>query len=628
LAVNTADVATPLALVVAVFAPPANVPLAPLPGGVNVTTAPLTGLFPASVTVATSGAANAVLIVALCPEPLVAATFAAGPIVFVKAKFAEVAPVVLATTLYGPPAVEFAVNVAEVATPLAFVVAMFTPPANVPLAPLPGGVKVTTTPLTGLFPASVTVTTSGAANAVLIVALCPEPLVAVTFAAGPAVFVRAKFAEVAFGALAITLYDPAVELAVKAAEVATPFAFVVAVFTPLANVPLAPLAGGVNVTTTPLTGLFPASVTAATNGAPNAEFIVALCPEPVVIATLPGGTVVFVRAKFADVAPVALATTLYGPPAMELAVNTADVATPLALVVAVFTPPAKVPLAPVVGGVNVTTTPLTGLFPASVTVATSGAAKAVLIAALCPEPLVAATLAAAPVLFVSEKFADVAPVALATTLYGPPAVALAVNTAEVATPLAFVVAVFTPPANVPLAPLPGGVKVTTTPLTGLFPASVTVATSGAAKAVLIVALCPEPLVAATLAAGPVLFVSEKFADVAPVALATTLYGPPAVALAVNTAEVATPLAFVVAVFTPPANVPLAPLPGGVKVTTTPLTGLFPESVTVATSGAAKAVLIVALCPEPLVAATLAAEPALLVSEKFVDVAPVALATTL
>src|SRR6266699_6123003 len=118
---------------------------------------------------------------------------------------------------------------------------------------------------------------------------------------------------------------------------------------------------------------------------------------------------------------------------------------------------------------------------------------------------------------VSEKFAEVAPVALATMLYGPPAVEFAVNVADVATPLAFVVAVFTPPANVPLAPLPGGVNVTTTPLTRLFPASVTVATNGAANVVLIVALCPEPLLTATLAAGPVRLVKEKFAEVAPVA---------------------------------------------------------------------------------------------------------------
>jgi hypothetical protein len=417
-------------------------------------------------------------------------------------------------------------------------------------------------------------------------------------------------------------------LAVNVADVATPLAFVVAVFTPPANVPLAPLAGGVNVTTTPLTGLLPASVTVATRGAANAVLIVALCPVPLVAVTLAGVPLRFVKEKFAEVAPVVLATTLYGPPAVALAVNVADVATPLAFVVAVFTPPANVPLAPLAGGVKVTTTPLTGLFPESVTVATNGAANAVLIAALCGVPLVAVTLAAAPALFVSAKLADVAPVALATTLYGPPAMALAVNVAEVATPLAFVVAVFTPPANVPLAPLAGGVNVTTTPLTGLFPASVTVATRGAPKAVLMVALCGVPLVAVTFAAGPALFVRTKFADVAPVALATTLYGPPAMALAVKTAEVTTPLAFVVAVFTPPANVPLAPEAGGVNVTTTPLTGLLPASVTVATRGAANAVPMVALCGLPLVAATLAGAPTLLVSAKLADVAPVAPATTL
>jgi hypothetical protein len=52
---------------------------------------------------------------------------------------------------------------------------------------------------------------------------------------------------------------------------------------------------------------------------------------------------------------------------------------------------------------------------------------------------------------------------------------LAVNVTDVATPLAFVVAVFTPPANVPLAPLPGAVNVTVTPETGLLDASLTVA---------------------------------------------------------------------------------------------------------------------------------------------------------
>ncbi len=52
-------------------------------------------------------------------------------------------------------------------------------------------------------------------------------------------------------------------------------------------------------------------------------------------------------------------------------------------------------------------------------------------------------------------------------------------------------------------------------------------------------------------------------------------------LAVKTAAVASPDAFVVAVVIPPANVPLGPLVGAVIVTVTPLTGLLKESFTVA-----------------------------------------------
>src|SRR5258708_2796625 len=173
-------------------------------------------------------------------------------------------------------------------------------------------------------------------------------------------------------------------------------------------------------------------------------------------------------------------------------------------------------------------------------------------------------LAGALAVFVIEKFAEVAPVALATTFYGPPAVAFAVNVVDVALPLPVVggAAVDAVPfATVPLAPLAGAVKVTTAPRTGLFPASVTVATSGAANAVLIATLCPEPLVTVTFAAGPVVFVSAKFAEVAPVALATTLYGPPAVALAVNVVDVAIPLPFVRApLLAPPPSPHLPPPP--------------------------------------------------------------------
>src|SRR5258706_29502 len=104
-------------------------------------------------------------------------------------------------------------------------------------------------------------------------------------------------------------------------------------------------------------------------------------------------------------------------------------------------------------------------------------------------------------------------------------------------------------------------------------------------------------------------VSEKFAGVAaPDTDAVTLYGPPAVPLAVKVVAVATPCAFVVAVFTPPANAPLAPLAGAIKVTVAPFTGLFPESFTVAWNGVANAVLIVALCGVPAVAAILIPVP--------------------
>lgn len=196
---------------------------------------------------------------------------------------------------------------------------------------------------------------------------------------------------------------------------------------------------------------------------------------------------------------------------MALAVKTGAVAIPCALVVAVFTPPANVPLAPLAGAVNVTVTPLTGLFRESVTVACSCVANAVLTVALCGVPTVAAIFAAAPARFVSEKLAELAtPETEAVTVYVP-AVAFAVKTAAVATPSELVVAVFTPPAKAPLAPLVGAVKVTVTPLTGLFEASLTVAWNAVVKAVFTVALCGVPAVAVMLAGGAARLVNEKFA---------------------------------------------------------------------------------------------------------------------
>jgi hypothetical protein len=97
------------------------------------------------------------------------------------------------------------VNSAEVAVPVASVVAVFTPPANVPLAPVEGGgVKVTTTPAVAV-PFVVTFTTNGFANAVFTVALCPDPLTTVIVGTGVAELVREKLAGVATpGAEAVT----------------------------------------------------------------------------------------------------------------------------------------------------------------------------------------------------------------------------------------------------------------------------------------------------------------------------------------------------------------------------------------------------------------------------------------
>jgi len=111
------------------------------------------------------------------------------------------------------------------------------------------------------------------------------------------------------------------------------------------------------------------------------------------------------------------------------------------------------------------------------------------------------------------------PATAAVTAYDP-AVALAVNTAEVATPDVFVVAVFTPPAKLPLAPLPGAVNVTTTPATGLLLLSLTVATSGVAKAVPMVALCGVPLVAMIELGGPALIVMLSGFEVLPLTSVT------------------------------------------------------------------------------------------------------------
>src|SRR5260370_42355302 len=85
----------------------------------------------------------------------------------------------LAITLYGPPAVPFAVKVGAVATPLPSVltITVVTPPGKVPLAPLEGAVNVTGMPLR-LVPESFTFACSGVLKALLIAMLCGVPAVA------------------------------------------------------------------------------------------------------------------------------------------------------------------------------------------------------------------------------------------------------------------------------------------------------------------------------------------------------------------------------------------------------------------------------------------------------------------
>jgi len=210
-------------------------------------------------------------------------------------------------------------------------------------------------------------------------------------------------------------------------------------------------------------------------------------------------------------------------------------------------------------------------------------------------------------------------------------VAFAVNSAD-ATPDEFVattiVAVLL--LNTPDAPDPGVVNVTFTPETGLFPASFTVTARAFGKAVLTVADCGVvPAFAVIDAGAPVVLVSEKFTVGRPVAAAVTEYGPPAVAFAVNGAD-ATPEAFVatMTVVVLLLNPPDAPDPGAVNVTFTPETGLLPASFTVTASALAKAVLIAADCGVvPAFAVIEVAGPAVLVSEKFTVVRPVATAVT-
>jgi hypothetical protein len=208
-AVNGAD-ATPEALVATVIVVVLllNTPDALEPGAVNVTFTPETGLLPASFTVTASGFAKAVLIVDDCGVvPAFAIIDEAGPALLVSEKFTVGTPAAVAVTVYGPPAVVFAVNGAE-ATPEALVATLIVAVLllNTPDAPDPGAVNVTFTPEIGLLPASFTVTARAFAKAVLTVADCGVvPAFAVIDAAAPAVLVSEKLAVVRPVAEAVTV---------------------------------------------------------------------------------------------------------------------------------------------------------------------------------------------------------------------------------------------------------------------------------------------------------------------------------------------------------------------------------------------------------------------------------------
>jgi hypothetical protein len=170
-----------------------------------------------------------------------------------------------------------------------------------------------------------------------------------------------------------------VPFAVNVGAVATPTVLVmaVAVLVPvLANVPLAPLAGAVNVTVAPLTRL-PSTATVAVN-AVNATPVLADCGVPAVAATVKP---LLVRKKVAErLVPdtMALATSEKLPD-MPLAVNVDAVAFPVASLIWVSTLVpvlANVPVAPVLGTLKTTVTP-TAAVPALLVIVTDIVGNAV-----------------------------------------------------------------------------------------------------------------------------------------------------------------------------------------------------------------------------------------------------------
>ena len=123
------------------------------------------------------------------------------------------------------------------------------PPANVPLAPVEGSVKITFTPEAADVGIAVTCAVRTVLNAVPATVVCGVPPIAVTEVTDELPLVREKVAEVSPEPVAVTEYEPSVEFAVNVVAVAMPVAAVVTavVAVEFANVPLAPVDGAVKV---------------------------------------------------------------------------------------------------------------------------------------------------------------------------------------------------------------------------------------------------------------------------------------------------------------------------------------------------------------------------------------------
>ena len=296
---NTAEVATPVAPVTAVFAAPAKVPDAPLAAGaVKTTVAPTTGLLLLSVTNTFRGLEKATPGAAVCGVPLTTPRLAAGPATFVMVTVVESAPAV-AEIWYWPTSV-LAVAV-TLATPDAFVTAVTADS----MAPgwLAGAAKVTTTPGTGLAEASVTVA------ARVDVALEPATSdcgVAVSTIADGSVLVNEKVAVPPIPeAVAATVYVPPMEFAVAVTE-ANPLESVTAGIESTAAAPL--LGTTVNVTVAPTAGpLTPSTLTV--KGEANEALIGAVWTAPAVAVTDPGRGPMLVKLKAWDAPFIEAVTT-------------------------------------------------------------------------------------------------------------------------------------------------------------------------------------------------------------------------------------------------------------------------------------------------------------------------------